>query len=476
MLAAYDGTTIKIEEFSRFHNTPVRTCTGYYWDVLSILTHIKQALSMSKNKGYNISGLGIDCFGVDFGLLSKTGELLQNPMCDIDPRTSGIVEKTANVMNIEKLYAATGAQIYDMTTLFQLVAFLHEGNAALKEAAHLLFMPDLINYLLTGVQRTEFTAASTSLLLSLADKKWNHKLMHAYGINPSLFGDVTLAGASEPLCAAIKAELLCNDVRVNTVAGHDTASAIIPIPSKPGENYAFVSSGTWSIIGAPTPEPIIDMRFAGSISNEGCYEGSNRLIKNVFGMKFINELRHCWDMEGKHISFPDMDAAAAAATPFAAFIDPENLSYFADENNMPSLIAQYCRVTNQYIPLNAGDFIRAVDESLAFCYKKTLLELESIIGKKFDTLYIVGGGTQNKILCQMAANACGIPVFAGAKESAAMGNALMQLKASGEIRNATELAACVSDSVVPMIYEPRDCDQWQEKYTDYLAVIRSFKS
>jgi sugar (pentulose or hexulose) kinase len=472
MLAEFDGSSVKMEEFIRFHNQPVRTCTGYYWDVLAIITHIKEALSSARGKGCPVSGLGVDCFGVDFGLLSPSGDLLANPVCDIDPRTNGIIEQTG-VMSIEELYMQTGAQIYDMTTLFQLVALIKENSAALKGASRLLFMPDLINYLLTGVMRTEFTVASTSLLVKPTERAWNHELMRAYGINPALFGDIELPGASAPLCGLIRDELLMPDIQVTTIAGHDTASAVIPIPARSGESYAWVSSGTWSVIGAPTEKPIIDMRFAGVISNEGCYDGGNRLIKNAFGMKFINELRHVWNMEGRQISFADMDAAAEAALPFASFIDPENFSFFAGDH-MPHLIRQYCMETGQSIPESAGEFVRAVDESLAFCYKKALAEMETITGRKLETLYIVGGGTQNRILCQMAANACGIPVIAGAKESAALGNAMIQLKASGELRTAGEMADCVSRSVERTVYEPQDVALWQENYPKYLEAIKRY--
>jgi sugar (pentulose or hexulose) kinase len=332
-------------------------------------------------------------------------------------------------------------------------------------------MPDLINYLLTGERITEFTVASTSLLMSLTGRKWNTGLMNRYGIDPSLFGEITLAGTSLPLCGAIGEELLARKMLVTTVAGHDTASAVIPIPARGHENYAFVSSGTWSVIGAPTPSPVIDMRFAGSISNEGCFDGSNRLVKNIFGMKLLNQLKYSWEMEGKAVSFAQMDACAVESEPFACFIDPENLSFFAGEN-MPGLIQDYCRRTYQRVPGTVGEFVRAVDESLAFCYKKTLLELEAVSGRKFATLFIVGGGTQNKILSQMAASACGIPVVAAAKESAALGNALMQLMACGELKTAGDLAACVQQSVSSTIYEPTEAARWQEKYADYLDAVR----
>jgi len=472
LLASFDGDKLTVDEYGRFASSAVRTSRGVYWDVLSITASIKNILAQAGTQGIAIHSIGIDCFGVDFGLLSRSGELLGNPMCDMDPRTAGILESSKDLWNAKELYAQTGAQIYEMTTLFQLAALKREGNDILNFAATFLMMPDLLNYMLTGEACSEFTVSSTSNLLKLSAPEWNAPLIERFGLNRNMFINPVLSGnAKFRLSSILRDELLINDVDVVTVAGHDTASAVAALPDTGGDAI-FISSGTWSIIGAVTDKPIIDARFAGVLSNEGCHDGKNRLIKNLLGMKFLQDLKAAWARAGKDMSYSQLDLAMEHTKPFGVFIDPENMAYFSGLN-MPRLIEGYCMKSGQQLPEGVGEYMRTVNESLALSYRESIGQIELACGRTFSRIFILGGGVQNHHLCQMTADATGKPVSAWYKESAAFGNALIQAFAAGSIEQ-RDMPACAKASHTAMEFTPANTSKWDEQYEKFLKLKKKW--
>jgi sugar (pentulose or hexulose) kinase len=474
LLAGFNGNSLTVSEFSRFSSSAVRTSRGVYWDVLSIVENIKKTIIEAKTQGNDIHSIGIDCFGVDFGLISKSGELLGNPMCDMDPRTAGILESTGSLWNAADLYKQTGAQIYEMTTLFQLAALKRQGNEALEIAAKFLMMPDVLNYMLTGETHAEFTVSSTSNLLKLGLLEWNTELIERFGLNRKMFLDPVLPGkVKNRLSGMIRDELGIEGVDVVTVAGHDTASAVAALPDTGGDSI-FISSGTWSIVGAVTDKPVIDMRFAGILSNEGCHDGKNRLIKNLLGMKFLQELKSVWAREGRDISYALMDEAMEHTKPFTSLIDPENMAYFSG-TNMPQLMIDYCVRTAQPVPESVGEFVRAANESLALSYRESIEQIELACGRKFKSIYILGGGVQNRHLCQMTADATRKPVYAWYKESAAFGNALIQACAAGNL-SPGEMATCAAASHKSTEFVPGKPGIWDDQYDRFLKLKKKWSS
>jgi rhamnulokinase len=471
MIATYNGKKMNIRELFRFPTSPVRVQAGYYWDVLSIFNHMKHALVKCKSEAGTIRSLGIDAFGVDFGLLSRTGELLANPLCDCDTRTKGSLRPALEIYSMDEMYKITGAQIYEMTTLFQLYALKLQGNPILEVADTLLMMPDLLNYFFTGIKATELTVASTTNLLSPFSKNWLSDVIASFGLPSRIFTDIIPPGhVLGNLSGFVRDELSCGDIKVVTTAEHDTAAAAASVPAKEKE-YVFISSGTWSIVGTETSEAVINMKFSGVLSNERCFNGGNRLIKNLLGMKFIQECRQEWESEGTGVEYTTMNEMSEKCVPFVSFIDPEDTNFFV-EQNMLMLIADYCRLTDQPIPQTIGEVVICINQSLAMAYRRTILQMEEALGKKLANVYIVGGGTQNTLLCKMTADATGKPVIAGYRESASLGNALVQAMTFGEIRNADELRECARISYPIQVYEPQNTGMWDsayEKFTDVLA-------
>ncbi|MBQ3126755.1 MAG: rhamnulokinase, partial [Clostridia bacterium] len=413
-----------------------------------------------------IVSIGIDTWGVDYGLIDRSGRLMGNPVHYRDVRTDNITAEFAKYMSAERLYAITGIQSMDFNTVFQLAAELRDDPERLRAADKLLFIPDLLNYFLTGKMATEYTIASTGALLDAERRAVSEEILSAMGIPTSLFAPVVMPGQRiGRLSSSILEEVGSTDAEVVHVAAHDTASAVIAVPAK-DEDFIYISSGTWSLLGAELPAPMITAESrANNFTNEGGVEGTIRFLKNIMGLWLVQESRRQWKREGKDYSFSDLAGLAKEAPALRSIIDPDD-KRFATPGDMPRRMAEYCRETGQPVPETEGEIIRCVLESLALCYRATIDKITAMRGKAPTALNIVGGGTQDKQLCQFAANACGIPVYAGPVEATAIGNIAMQAISAGALSSLAEARAVVAASFPLDTYLPDHAakPQWDEAY------------
>lgn len=469
IIGAFDGERITLRENHRFPNEPVMAGGRFYWDILRILHEIKQSIRQSVLDGDAVSSIGIDTWGVDYGLLDRNGRLMGNPVHYRDMRTDNITAEFAQYMSPEQLYRITGIQSLDFNTVYQLAAELRDDPERLRAANKLLFIPDLLNYFLTGKMATEYTIASTGALLDAEKRDISTGILDAMGISRDLFAPVVQPGQRlGKLHADILEEVGTTDAEVIHVAAHDTASAVIAVPAR-SDDFIYISSGTWSLLGAELPSPMITPEsFAHNFTNEGGVEGKIRFLKNIMGLWLVQESRRQWKREGKDYSFADLSMMASAAKPLRCLINPDD-KRFATPGNMPRRIADYCRETGQPVPETEGEIIRCVLESLALCYRATIDMITAMRGKAPTALNIVGGGTQDKLLCQFAANACGIPVYAGPVEATAIGNIVMQAISAGVLSSLREAREVVAASFPLDVYQPCSADQaaWAEAYACY---------
>ena len=469
VLARYDGETISLEEIHRFSNDPVSVRGTLYWDVLRLYHEIKQGIGKAVQRG-GFDAVGIDTWGVDFGLLDRNGNLMENPVHYRDLRTQGVPEELYRVIPAQSLYNRTGIQLMRINTIFQLYALKTRRPELLAQAACLLLIPDLFAFWLTGERRAEYTIASTTQLLDPVRGAWSAELIRALGLPEGLFPPLIDAGERYgTLSPALCGELGCKPVPVIAAATHDTASAVVSVPSTAGE-FAYISCGTWSLFGTETAAPVISpLSRRYNFTNEGGFARSNRLLKNIMGLWLIQESRRQYAREGEEVSYADLEREALASAPFLCFIDPDDPA-FETPGDLPARIRDYCARTGQPAPRTRGAVMRCIYESLALKYRFTLARLCEITGKMFDALHIVGGGTKDGLLCRMAADACGVRVLAGPAEATAMGNAAVQLLALGEFPDLGAARRAVAQSVQPMEYQPQNPAAWEEPYRRFLAV------
>lgn len=447
----FDGEKIRYEEIHRFKNAPLTVDGHICHDIPMMLSEIKTAL----DKAGNIDSLAFFTWGVDYALLDANGELLHAPYHYRDERTSGILEKAEKIMPRSALFSHTGNQIMNINTLFQLMC-----DENLKSADTLLFMPDLFSFLLTGNKVCEQTIASTSQMLDPRIKMWSEPVLSAFGINKEIFAPLvktnTVAGEY-------------NNVKVISAAGHDTQCAIAAMPYSQ-KTAAFLSCGTWSLIGCELDEPVLSEKAEKSgLSNELGANGKINFLQNISGLWLIQEFRRCLALDGKDYGWNELENAARGSTPFLCFIDPdcEELSLFG---KLPQKLEDFCRRTNQRVPQNVGEYMRCIYESLALKYRSAIKNIEDCTNKKFEILHLFGGGANDALLCELAANALGIPVTAGPTEATALGNIILQLIALGEIKSVDEGRQILSKSESLKIYEPRHSNEWDDAYKKFIKL------
>lgn len=463
VVGTFDGRTIHMEEVHRFANDPVMVRGTMYWDVLRLFHEIKQGMTKAHLTG-PFASVGIDTWGVDFGLLDERGNLLENPVHYRDARTSGMVEEAFRHISRQELYGITGNQIMQINTLFQLLSLKKQQPEVLARAKTLLFMPDLLNYFLSGVRKAEYSIASTSQMLDARGKCWSKRVLTALslpeGILPELIPTGTCIGQ---LDAALCEELGLAPASVIAVAGHDTQSAMAAVPTEQPD-FLFLSCGTWSLLGTELPEPVInEASERANITNEGGYGGKASFLKNIIGLWLIQECRRQWLREGKEYSFGELEQMAKAAEPFQSFIHPD-APEFVPSGNMPARIRDYCRRTGQSVPESVGAVVRCIDESLAMRYHQATLELEGCLGRTYPCLHMIGGGIQSHLLCQMTADACAKPVLAGPVEATVLGNIALQLLSSGAIGSLSEARQIIRASEDIQTYQPEQVERWQQEY------------
>ena len=470
ILGSFDGDVLTLRETHRFLNEPVFLNGRLYWDILRIFHEVKQAIART-NRETAISSIGIDTWGVDYALLDSAGRMLANPVHYRDARTQDTAKRISPLVSDEALYRATGIQKMNFNTVYQLAEDLAEDPTVKERASRMLNIPDLLNYFLTGVAKNEYTVLSTGAILDPVKRTYHKELLAKLGIPLSWFGEAvepgTLVGT---LTEQVQSEVGKTEARVVTVASHDTASAVIAVPTDE-EDFVFISSGTWSLMGTELKAPLVnDETMRLNFTNEGGILGTTRFLKNIMGLWLIQESRRQWQREGLDISFAEMEAAAKAATPFASLIDPDDPS-FGTPGDMPGRIREFCKKTGQTVPESMGAVVRCIYESLALKYRMTANAIETLRGRRNKVIHVVGGGTKDAFLSQMTADACGIPVIAGPVEATAIGNLLVQLMAMGKIKTLRDARALVARSFETKTYVPSDSrSDWDLAFEKFLTI------
>ena len=485
------------QELTRFPNAIVEQGGHCYWDILSLYQEIIRALKTAAEQGIDIQSIGIDTWGVDFVCIGEDDALLRAPRAYRDTANfRGMDDYLKQVMTPEKLYQATGTQIIYFNSLFQLHTMRLDGDAALKHASQILFMPDALIWMLTGQRVCEQTIASTSQLINPHTKELDEELLSSVGLKRSMFGKQILPGTIVgTLSQEVQRLAGLGPIPVVAVAGHDTASAVAAIPAH-NEHFAFLSSGTWSLMGIETPQPTVnEWSREHNFTNEGGIDGTTRFLKNICGMwlyeqcrkegfkkkeergeRKISEERGERREEREHsrpLSHSELTELAMKAEPFRSLIDPDNPS-FANPPSMVAAIQDYCQRTNQPIPKSAGELCRCIFESLALRYRQVFLWLREVAPFPIDTLHIIGGGSLNGMLNQFTANACGIDVLAGPQECTAAGNILMQAKAAGKVADRWEMRQIVANSTELRHFSPQQQHVWDEAYNHFLDILSRY--
>lgn len=472
MLGRYDGSRLDLNEVHRFANEPVMIGDSLYWDILRLYHEMKQGILKCASTGHrDIASVGIDTWGVDFGLLDSSGRLLGNPFHYRDSNTEGMIEEACKLVPEAEIYGRTGIAFQVFNSLYQLLSMRLNNSPLLEKAETMLFTPDLLRYFLTGEKSSEYTIASTSQMLDAHTGDWATDLLDKLGIPKKILAEIINAGTvAGKLTAGVAGELGMERVPVVAVAEHDTGSAVVSVPAVEGR-YAYLSSGTWSLLGVESAVPVInDSTFRLNYTNEGGINRTIRLLKNIMGLWIYQECKRAWDKSGEVISFDGLEAGAAASEAFMAFIDPDDGSFFSP-GKMPEKIQDYCRRTGQKIPGTKPQIVRCIMESLALKYRMALDGLERIVGYPLPVLHIVGGGCKNIMLSQFTANAISRPVIAGPVEATAVGNLVTQLLALGEVKNLGEGRTLVRNSFPSVEYAPADNAGWDAAYERFLSII-----
>lgn len=471
IVGSFNGEKLTLRENHRFSNDPAILNGRMYWDILRIYQEIKQSISKTVLEGDNVTSIGIDTWGVDYALLDEAGRMLSNPVHYRDTRTEGVQEKVSAVIPAEELYGATGIQTLNFNTVYQLYTDLCEDPEIFKRAKRMLNIPDLLNYFLTGVMANEYTVLSTGGYLDAKKRDFAWEFLDRLGIPRSLFGKIVQPGnVVGSILPQVQGEVGKIDAKVLNVASHDTASAVLAVPTCE-EDFIYISSGTWSLMGTELKDPLInDQSRAMNFANEGGVMNTIRFLKNIMGLWIIQESRRQWKREGQDYSFAQMEAWAKESRPFRSFVDVDDPS-FATPGNMPERIRAFCRRTGQPVPETVGEVVRCIYESLALKYRSVVERIQTLMGRKAKVIHVVGGGTKDRFLSQMTADACGIPVAAGPEEATAIGNLMMQAIALGKVANVREARQIISASFEIKQYVPSlDRDLWDEAYGRYCAL------
>jgi rhamnulokinase len=461
---------ISTEEIARFNNGIIPVGEHFHWNILGIYNILKNSLKTCAVEGkFQPASIGIDTWGVDFGLLAGDGSLLGEPYAYRDPHTGGMMDEYFKLVPREKVYDLTGIQFMQFNSLFQLFTMKRNGSSLLEAAQDLLFLPDLLNYLFTGEKKAEFTIASTSQMLNPKTMNWAGELFDAFGAPVSLMQEIVLPGTVVGLLTdAIAKETGIGKIPVVAVGAHDTASAIAAVPAE-GENWAYLSSGTWSLMGIETRKPLIDKDTeAMNFTNEGGVEGTFRFLKNITGLWLLEQCRKEWERE--NWSYGQLVDMAKAEKPFRSFVDPDAPD-FMNPDSMVKAICNYCSRTGQEAPETAGQTVRCIFESLAMKYWHTIELLKRVSPHPIEKLHVIGGGSKNAYLCQLTANAIGMPVIAGPAEGTALGNLLVQAMALRHLDSLADVRKVVRNSVETETYLPQDVAEWDKAYGHFRSII-----
>jgi len=446
MVGSLSGGMLTVDELHRFPNTPVREGDGLYWDTEGLWREIQRGIALAVDRKLSFDGVGIDTWGVDYGLLGEGGDLVEKPRHYRDARTNGIMEKVFERVPRDEVFGYTGIQFMQLNTLYQLFAARAAGGGGLDAARQLLNMPDLFNYWLTGVARSEATIASTTQFFNPVTMTWATELLKRLHLPGEILRPIV------PPATFLGKMTAAPHWPVYATAGHDTASAVAAVPAQSGNNWCYISSGTWSLMGMEIDAPVIDSQsLALGVTNEVGVCGKIRLLKNIAGLWLLQECRRAWSQEGTEYTYEQLTRMAAEARPFAAMIDPDA---FLEPGDMPRKISEHCRGRGQEPPATHAEYVRTILESLAFRYRQVLESLEKLARRRIEVIHIVGGGSRNAVLNQMVADATGCVVIAGPGEATAIGNILVQAIGAGELSGLEDLRAVVRRSFSPETFEP----------------------
>ena len=460
------------EELTRFPNNLIETGGHFYWDIYALYLEMIKGLQVVGKRGIDITSIGIDTWGVDFVFIGDDDALLRNPMAYRDPHTfAAIDDYLTNVMDRKTVYDITGIQFMNFNSLFQLHAMRKAGNTAMKNCKKILFVPDALSWMLTGEAVCEYTIASTSQMLDPRTGDLSEKLIESVGLTRDHFGRMVQPGTKiGVLTEEVQKMTGLGAVPVIAVAGHDTGAAVAAVPAK-NEQFAYLSSGTWSLMGIETKEAIINERSYGlNFTNEGGIEGTTRFLKNICGMWLYERCRKEWPEEVRKLSHPELQGSAMAVEPFRSIINPDD-NAFANPSSMIETIQQYCHETGQAVPETPAEICRCIFDSLALRYRQVFGWLKDFASFPLDVLHVIGGGSLNRYLTQFTADALGVEVLAGPQECTAIGNIMLQAKASGDVSDIWAMRAIIANSVEMVPYHPTgDKTAWDQAYEKYLKV------
>ncbi|MBN2181803.1 MAG: rhamnulokinase [Sedimentisphaerales bacterium] len=465
MIGTISDDKLVLEEIHRFSNGPIEEDGSLKWDFKKLIYEIKTGIGKAaKVAGGDITGIGVDSWGVDFGLLDDSGELIENPYHYRDSRTNGMMEKAFELLSKREIYENTGLQFMQLNSVYQLLAMRMANSSALAGAKNLVFIADLVSYFLCGEIFAEYSLASTSQFMDMRTSRWSQEVLERLSLPIDILPEVVKPGTIVgKLTPELQRNLGCGPIPVIAIGSHDTASAIAGVPAGNG-NWAYLSSGTWSLMGVEIPEAIInDKTFEYEFTNEGGVENTIRLLKNIMGLWLMQECRRQWQKEGTELSYDELTEMAEKAEPFAGLLNVDDNAFLAP-GDMPKRINEYLERTGQRTTQDKGQLNRIIMESLALKYRRVMDAIEDITGNTIDILHIVGGGIKNELLCQFTANATGKKVITGPIEATASGNILMQAKAAGQVKTLSQAREIVRNSFDLKEYQPENVALWQEQY------------
>jgi rhamnulokinase len=472
VMGILDKGKISLKEVNRFYNGMTTLLGKYHWDYLRLFDEIKHGIAECAGMEQKPESIGLDTWGVDYALFDKQGSLLGVPYAYRDHRTDTAMEELFRKIPKQRIYELTGIQFMQFNTIFQLYAARRDGLPIMDLAKDLLFVPDIINYFLTGVKKSEFTFATTSQLFNPVRGGWEKELFDGIGVSMDIMQEIVSPGTViGKLTEDVARETRMPQINVIAPATHDTGAAIASIPAE-DENFAYISSGTWSLMGIESKKPLIsDQTLSYNFTNEGGVEKTYRVLKNIMGLWLIQECKRCWDNKKQEYSFPEIVKMAEQAEPFKSLVDPDNPA-FLNPLDMPAALADFCKSTGQPVPQTHAGFSRCVFDSLALKYRSVIESLKMISDKRIEKIHVIGGGSQNELLCQFTANATGLPVVAGPAEGTAIGNIMVQAMGLGHVKSLSEIRHTIRNSFEFKSYRPENFDAWDKAYERFKKLVK----
>ena len=470
ILGSLENGRLQMKELTRFPNQILQIGNHFHWNIYSLFEHLKAGLVAAKKEGVEITSIGIDTWGVDFALIAEDGSILGAPYAYRDPHTVGAPEKYFEIVRRDKVYDLTGIQVMNFNSLYQLFALNQANSSLLKATKEILFMPDALAYMLTGNKVVEYTIASTSQILNPRTKQFEAELLEKAGVSPSILGKIVMPGHEIGLLRddlAEESEL--GKVKVVAVAGHDTGAAVAAVPAA-NQNFAYLSSGTWSLMGIEVKDAIINKNTSElNFTNEGGVEGTTRFLKNITGMWLLEQCLKEWKKEGITYAYEKLVQMADTVPAFQSMVDTDHAS-FGNPASMTKAIVDYCHATGQTAPSSHAEFVRCIFESLSLKYKYVINILKELAPFPIEKLHVIGGGSKNPLLNQWTANSLGITVVAGPSEATAIGNVMIQAKAAGCVDSLQEMRQIISESVLLDEFLPENPEEWAKAYQKFVKV------